>query len=135
MRRGDFLVCALQDSGRVCFSTACLATQRRFYGLLLASLGGGRRLDRQSPTQLPTLVNQTAKNFQLSEVSADKGYSSFDNHEAITKAGAVPYIAFKANATGEVGGMFQKMYHFYCFKRDEFLRSYHKRSTEFRRPK
>ncbi len=85
--------------------------------------------DVNDSPMLPTLVNQTGKNFQLNEVSADKGYSSFDNHEAITKAGAVPYIAFKANATGEVGGMFQKMYHFYCFKKDEFLKSYHKRSN------
>jgi transposase len=85
--------------------------------------------DANDSPLLPTLVSDTAKNFTLSEVSADKGYSSLDNHEAIAKTGATPFIAFKANATGEVGGMFQKMYHFYCFKRDEFLASYHKRSN------
>src|SRR5947207_6418180 len=65
--------------------------------------------DSNDSPMLPGLVEKTAKNFTLAEVSADKGYSSVDNHEAITKAGAVPYIAFKVNATGEAGGMFQKM--------------------------
>lgn len=84
--------------------------------------------DNDSP-MLPGLVNKTAENFTLSEVSADKGYSSFDNHEAIDKAGAVPYIQFKANATGEVGGMFQKMFYYYSFRREQFLAAYHKRSN------
>lgn len=78
---------------------------------------------------LPGLVEKTAKNFTLNEVSADKGYSSLDNHEAIAKAGAVPYIAFKSNATGGVGGMFEKMYHYYSFRREQFLAAYHKRSN------
>ena len=53
---------------------------------------------------LPGLVEKTAKNFTVKEVSADKQYSSVDNHDAIDKVGAVPYIAFKVNATGEAGG-------------------------------
>lgn len=85
--------------------------------------------DCNDSPMLPGLVEKTAENFILDEVSADKGYSSLDNHEAIAKAGAVPYIAFKTNATGEVGGMFQQMYHYYCFHRDEFLSHYHKRSN------
>jgi transposase len=86
------------------------------------------RHDHDSPL-LPTLVNATANNFTVKEVSADKGYSSLDNHEAIAKVGATPYIAFKSNATGGVGGLFEKMFHYYCFKRDEFLAAYHKRSN------
>ena len=78
---------------------------------------------------LPYLVNKTAKNFTINEVSADKGYSSTSNHEAIERVGATPYIAFKSNATGKAGGVFQKMYHFYQYKRDEFLAAYHKRSN------
>jgi len=85
--------------------------------------------DCNDSPMLPGLVEKTAENFTLDEVSADKGYSSLDNHEAIAKAGAVPYIAFKTNATGEVGGLFQQMYHYYCFHRDEFLSHYHKRSN------
>jgi len=78
---------------------------------------------------LPQLVDETAKNFTIDEVSADKGYSSLDNHEAIANVGGTPYIAFKTSATGAVGGMFQKMYHLYQYKRDEFLAHYHKRSN------
>ncbi|MBI1765324.1 MAG: transposase [Acidobacteria bacterium] len=85
--------------------------------------------DASDSPMLPGLVSKTAENFTLSKVSADKGYSSLDNHDAIAKVGATPYIAFKANATGGVGGLFEKMFHFYSFNRDEFLAHYHKRSN------
>jgi transposase len=78
---------------------------------------------------LPALVDTTAKNFDMKEVSADKGYSSRLAHDAIAKVGAVPYIAFKGNTTGGVGGLFEKMYHFFQFKKDEFLAHYHRRSN------
>jgi transposase len=78
---------------------------------------------------LPPLVEKTAKSFNINEVSADKAYSSTDCHDAITKVGGTPYIAFKSNATGAIGGVFQKMFHFYQYKRDEFLAHYHKRSN------
>jgi transposase len=85
--------------------------------------------DCNDSPMLPGLVETTAANFALKEVSADKGYSSRENHEAIAKTGATPYIAFKSNATGAVGGMFEKMHHFYSYHRDAFLSSYHKRSN------
>ena len=76
------------------------------------------------------MVNKTAENFKVEEVSADKGYSGRESHDAIEKTGATAYIAFKKNATGGVGGAFQRMYHHFCLNRDEFLAHYHKRSTE-----
>jgi transposase len=85
--------------------------------------------DTNDCPQLPSLLEKTAKNFNVQEVSADKGYSSRENHTAIEKAGAVPYIAFKGNTTGGVGGMFQKMFHYFCFNRESFLDHYHKRSN------
>jgi hypothetical protein len=36
---------------------------------------------------LPSLVETTAKNFEVAEVSADKGYSSVDNTNAIISMG------------------------------------------------
>jgi transposase len=78
---------------------------------------------------LPTLVQQTARHFTVKEVSADKGYSGRTNHDAIAEVGATAYISFKANASGGVGGLYEKMYHYYCFNRDEFLSKYHKRSN------
>jgi transposase len=78
---------------------------------------------------LPSLVESTAKNFTMKEVSADKGYSSRGVHDAIAKAGAVPFVAFKNNTTGKVGGLFGKMWHYFCYQSDTFFAHYHKRSN------
>ena len=78
---------------------------------------------------LPSLVESTAKNFAVKEVVADKGYSSRECHDAIANVGAVPYIAFKANATGKVGGLYGRMFHYFNYRRDEFLAHYHQRSN------
>jgi transposase len=78
---------------------------------------------------LPSLVNATAKNFTMREVYADKGYSGRECHDAIANVGATPYIAFKGNATGGVGGLFEKMFHYFQFNREDFLAHYHQRSN------
>ena len=85
--------------------------------------------DTHDAPVLPALVAKTAENFQISELSADKAYGSLENYKAIDKVGATPFIQFKSNATGAVGGLFQKAFHFFCFKREEFLAHYHKRSN------
>jgi len=81
------------------------------------------------PAMLPALVDSTAKTFTMKEVSADKAYSGNPCHDAIAKVGATPYIMFRENTTGKVGGLFKKMFHFFQFKRDEFLAHYHRRSN------
>jgi hypothetical protein len=78
---------------------------------------------------LPSLLKTTAQGFAVKEVSADKGYSSAANIEAITEAGADPYIAFKSNTTGGIGGLWEKAFHFYSLNRETFLKHYHKRSN------
>jgi hypothetical protein len=72
------------------------------------------------------LVDETAKNFTLSEVSADKGYTSKDNLKTVVKHGGKPYIQFKKNATGDGGGceLWHKMWHYYEFSREEFMTHY-----------
>lgn len=85
--------------------------------------------DSGDALHLPALVEATAKNFTMKEVSADKGYTGRITHEAIEKVGAVPYIAFKANTTGGVGGLFAKMFHYFQFNKEDFLAHYHKRSN------
>ncbi|HEY1921773.1 MAG TPA: transposase [Tepidisphaeraceae bacterium] len=85
--------------------------------------------DASDSQQLPALVESTAKNFDMKEVSADKAYSDRRCHNAIAAVGATPYIMFKSYATGEVGGLFKKMFHYFQFKRDEFLSHYHRRSN------
>ena len=78
---------------------------------------------------LPALVQQTAQHFTVKEVSADKAYSGRTNLEVIDAVGATPYIAFKANASGKVGGIYEKAFHYYCLNREEFFTHYHKRSN------
>jgi transposase len=83
-----------------------------------------RDKDASDTKLLPDLVNTTAENFRLNEVSADKGYGS-----PIRYHGATPYIAFKSIHTGRGGGLWAKMFHYFQFNRDEYLRHYHKRSN------
>ena len=78
---------------------------------------------------LPSLLNKTAENFTVKELSADKAYASRDNFDAVNAIGADAFIPFKGNATGSVGGMFQKAFHFFSLYREEFMQSYHKRSN------
>lgn len=79
--------------------------------------------------QLPALVNATARNFRVEEVSADKAYAGNPNFEAVNKAGGTLYAAFRGNTTGEVGGLFGKGFHYFKAHRDDFLRHYHRRSN------
>lgn len=80
---------------------------------------------------LPALVDDTARNFRLHELSADKAYSSVKNLEAIAEWGADPYVPFKSNTTGDGGGnsLWRRLWGYYQFQRDEFLPHYHKRSN------
>ena len=84
--------------------------------------------------QLPQLVNTTAKNFSINEVSADKAYSSKRNLHAIQAVNATPYIPFKEYSKGSQGhkpfdSLWDRMWHFYEFNRSAFLEHYHKRSN------
>jgi transposase len=84
-----------------------------------------------SPT-LPTLLAATASRFKVDEVSADMAYSSNNNLEVIDAAGATPFIPFQKNATANDnrnGSMWSKMFHYFNFKREEFLNRYHHRSN------
>jgi len=76
------------------------------------------------------LVNDTARRFNVKEVSADKAYSSYANHRLVDRKGAVAYIEFKEGSVGTSKcAIWNKMFHYYQFKRDEFLQHYHKRSN------
>jgi transposase len=78
---------------------------------------------------LPALVTTTAHNFKVAEVSADKGYASRSNSDFVASIGAIPYIAFSSHHKGGGGGTWEKMFHYFQFKREEFVVHYHKRSN------
>lgn len=81
------------------------------------------------PRFVPLLNGTVASGFRINEVSADTAFSSYENHEAVAAVGGTPFIAFKSNANPKHPGMYEKMFHYYSLRRDEFLGHYHKRSN------
>jgi transposase len=93
--------------------------------------------------QFVPLLKATAENFTIREVSADAIYSTYENYNEVTdaaylsyenvelvgQAGGVPFILPKDNTTAAKGGLFEKMFHYFMLRRDEFLSHYHKRSN------
>jgi len=81
--------------------------------------------------ELKSLVEQTSENFTIKEVSADLAYSSRENLKLIDDLGGTAFIPFKSNATGKARGYYiwSKMYHYFQFKKEEFLQHYHLRSN------
>lgn len=86
--------------------------------------------------QLPELVEKTAKNFDMREVSADKAYISRNNLEIVELHGAVPFIPFKKQAVAvsrsharKASATWTRLYHYFAMHREEFLSHYHKRSN------
>lgn len=79
--------------------------------------------------QFGPLVKATRENFTVNEVSADKAYASEENFTLVAECGGTGFIAFKSNTTGGIGGLFEKMFHYFQFRRDDFLAHYHKRSN------
>ena len=74
--------------------------------------------NRHDSPVLPHLLNQT-RGFDMQEVSADLGYSSSTNLQAIFDAAAFPYIPFKKNATGRSGKspIWNRMFHYFQMNR------------------
>jgi transposase len=81
----------------------------------------------------PTLVQDTAENFDVAEVSADKAYLSKKNLALAESVGATPYIPFKSNSRMMLEGVqdtpWARMYHRFAYEREAFLANYHKRSN------
>jgi len=78
------------------------------------------------------LVNKTAQNFTIEEVSADKAYGSAKNLQAVLDRGGMPYIAMKKSANAkhsQHGQTWKNMYHFYSLNHDKFVSHYSKRSN------
>jgi len=84
---------------------------------------------------LPALLKRTVdRKFGVEMVSADKAYLTKKNLVAIENARAFPLIPFKSNsvafhATGEGADLWKRMYHFFMYRREEFLHHYHRRSN------
>ncbi len=91
---------------------------------------------------MPELVRVTSETFSMRDVVADKAYGSIKNYDAISEAGATPYIPFKdyqrykdpdtvRNPSDKIKKhvLWNKMYYMFKYYEDEFQRHYHKRSN------
>jgi transposase len=89
------------------------------------------RANRHDSPYFKPLVEQTAQaGFRMEEISADKGYTCYENLHVAVNHGARPYIPFKSNVKGKHGDdLWKKLFHFYSYKREEFLAHYHRRSN------
>ncbi|MDX6696209.1 MAG: hypothetical protein QOF02_3812 [Blastocatellia bacterium] len=78
------------------------------------------------------LVEATAANFVMNEVSADKAYLSSGNLKTVVDNNAMPYIPFKANSVTNKRGqsaLWKQMYHYFSYNTERFMNHYHKRSN------
>ena len=77
------------------------------------------------------LINTTSRNFQVREVSADAGYLSRDNYNAVHEIGAIPYIMFRSNCSIRAKGslIYKRMFELFEKHNKIFLEHYHKRSN------
>lgn len=90
--------------------------------------------DRHDSPEFAPLVAEGAKTFTMTEVSADKAYISHRNLAAVVAVGAEPFIPFKRGMKENAGTdsksvLWNKLFHLYNYRTDEFLPHYHKRSN------
>lgn len=86
--------------------------------------------DAGDSPQFKPLMGATAQNFKIKEVPADKAYLSHDNLELVESLGGTAFVPFKSNSQpGEAGSLWEKVYLYYAFRREEFLAHYHQRSN------
>ncbi len=80
--------------------------------------------------QMPYLLQQTNKGFDMQKVLADKAYSGRKMFELIATLNALPIIPFKSNATGTTRGspMWRAMFEFFTERREDFNYFYGQRA-------
>jgi transposase len=82
------------------------------------------------PMFKPLVESTVAAGFKLGDVVADKAYLSRENLELVELHGGTPFIPFKSNSVpGEAGSTWERLYLYYQFRREEFLKRYHQRSN------
>lgn len=84
-----------------------------------------------SPQFAPLVKATAGSGFQIAEISADKAYSSRENHRVVDELGGRAFIPFKTNANGKSQGtsIWRKAYLYFQLHSDEFDSHYHKRSN------
>jgi transposase len=81
--------------------------------------------------QFSALVQATAKEFDVAEVSADKAYLTKSNAEVVEQIGAEAFIPFKSNTKPVlgIGSAWARMYHRFAADPETYMTHYHRRSN------
>ena len=87
--------------------------------------------------QLPAMVQTTARNFTIDELSGDLGYVSRYNLQAVVDAGGMPYIPYKVNSVARNPrhkqdakmDLWERLFHYWQLHREDWLEHYHQRSN------
>jgi transposase len=87
-----------------------------------------------APQFVPMLRGSIESGFHPSAVVADRGYLSKDNYRVASELGLDAYIPFKSNSVNRSGthgtpSSWRKAFYMFQANRDEFERSYHRRSN------
>jgi len=88
------------------------------------------RYGADSP-QFKPLVNATARNFVMNQVSADKAYLSHANLKTVVDNNAMPFYPTQLEQSHRKGSFYlwKQMFHVYSYNQDRFMECYHKRSN------
>ena len=90
--------------------------------------------DVNDSPMLKPLLDATAENFDVQQVSADKAYLGRANLWEIHERGAAAFIPFKSNSILRGGdtpldALWNRAYHYFQLHRESFLEQYHLRSN------
>ncbi len=88
-------------------------------------------LDRDAADcpQFAPMVKTAAQHFTVKETPADKAYLSNDNLNLVDGMGGTAFVPFKVNSIEGASAVWDRMFHYFQFRRDEFLQHYHQRSN------
>ena len=81
---------------------------------------------------LPEMVQSVSRNFDMKELTADKGYISDKNLIYLQELGIQSYIPFKSNTVAnneKKSEIWRNAYNYFCFNQEAFLEHYHQRSN------
>lgn len=81
---------------------------------------------------LPEMVQSVSRNFDMKELTADKGYISDKNLMCLQGLGIQSYIPFKSNTVAnneKKSEIWRNAYNYFCFNQEAFLEHYHQRSN------
>lgn len=100
------------------------------YGTVTHAITGARVSSEGDCPQLPALLARTRERHDVREVSADKAYSSVDNHDVLESFGVQAFIPFKVNAVvNPKAPVWSRHLCEFTLNQERFLAHYHRRSN------